>query len=61
MDAEERDQYEQNRTDLIENAHLGYNLTLEVGEDDKVYIKNGRLADFYDFYQDFRPEIEEML
>lgn len=60
MDAEERREFEENRADLIENA-TSYKLKLFVGGDDKVYIKNGPLSGFYDFYRDYRSEIEEVL
>lgn len=60
MDAEGRKEFESNRAELIENA-TRYKLKLFVGGDDKVYIKNGPLSGFYDFYQGYRSEIEEML
>lgn len=60
MTPDEREEFEENRTDLIETA-VAYKLKLFVGADDKLYIKNGPLSGFYEFYQDFRPEIEEMI
>lgn len=61
MNAEEREEFEENRAELIENARVRHNLILEVEDDDQVFIAYGRLSDFYDFYQDFRPEIEEVM
>lgn len=60
MDAEEREQYEFNRSYLIETAQSTYKIALEV-VDDQIRIKDGSLGRFVEFYQDWRSEIEEML
>lgn len=57
---EDRAQFEENRAELVENANLGYNLTLEPHADDSITV-TGTLSAFVDFYRDYRPEIEEML
>ncbi|QIG58560.1 hypothetical protein SEA_PAVLO_14 [Microbacterium phage Pavlo] len=60
MDAEERAEYEQNRSYLIETAQSTYKITLEV-VDDGLVVTGGTLNKIVEFYQDWRSEIEEML
>lgn len=60
MTPEDREQFEENRHDLIENAHLGYGVTLTAHADDSITV-TGTLNAIVDFYGDFRSEIEEML
>lgn len=60
MDAETREQFEENRSYLVETAQSTYKITLEV-VDDELVVTGGKLGRIVEFYQDWRSEIEEML
>lgn len=61
MTPDEREEFEENRADLIENAGNCYGIHMEVGTDDKLHLRAGTLGNFYEFYQEYRSEIEEMI
>lgn len=60
MDADARQEFEDNRAELIENAWSTYAVRLKVNADDDLNVE-GTLNNIVDFYGDYRSEIEEML
>lgn len=61
MDAEERQEFEANRAELIDNAYIGYGITLKINKSDQVYVSNADLGQMVEFYQNYRSEIEEVI
>lgn len=62
MTPEEREEFEQNRDQLIAMAYAYHGITLKVNASDKVfYIANGDLGEMVEFYKNYRSEIEEVI
>lgn len=58
MTGEERQQFERNRTALVNDAMASYGVEMFVNGGDRLVVSYGRLADVVNFYRDYRSEIE---
>ena len=61
MTPEDREQYEENRKDLLEVALEQYHIGSKIDPDTDEIILTGELSAIVNFYGDWRSEIEEML
>lgn len=61
MTPDEREEYEQNRKELIDAAYFNHGISLGIGRNDRIFIGSADLGEMVEFYQNYRSEIEEML
>lgn len=60
MTPDEREEYEENRAELVQSAWDEFKVHLEVHTDDSISV-TASLPNMVEFYINYRSEIEEML
>lgn len=60
LDPADREQFEENRAELIETASTTYGVDMVVYGGDSIRV-TGALSDIVDFFRDYRSEIEEVV